>query len=62
MSKDAMKRIMNKDMKEIHKMNLSELGIHIQFDEEDIMKASAIIIGPKDTPYENGIFYFVIDI
>ena len=61
MSKDAMKRIMNKDMKEIHKMNLSELGIHIQFDEEDIMKGSAIIIGPKDTPYENGIFYFVIE-
>ena len=42
-------------------MNLSELGIHIQFDEEDIMKASAIIIGPKDTPYENGILYFIIE-
>ena len=23
------------------------------------MKANAIIIGPKDTPYENGILYFI---
>jgi len=61
MSKEAIKRIMNKDMKEIHKMNLSELGIHIDFCEEDMMKAVAIIIGPKDTPYENGILYFLIE-
>ena len=61
MSKDAIKRILNKDMKEIHKMNLSELGIHIDFNEENIMKAVAIIIGPKDTPYENGILYFLIE-
>lgn len=56
-----MKRIINKDMKEINKMNLSELGIHVNFSEENIMKASAIIIGPKDTPYENGILYFIIE-
>jgi len=61
MSKDAIKRIINKDMKEIHKMNLSELGIHINFNEEDMMKAVAIIIGPKDTPYENGILYLLIE-
>lgn len=61
MSKDAVKRIMNKDMKEINKMNLSELGIHVNFNEENIMKASAIILGPKDTPYENGILYFIIE-
>ena len=61
MSKDAMRRIVNKDIKEIHKMNLSELGIHVNFDEENMMKAIAIIIGPKDTPYENGILYFIIE-
>ena len=61
MSKEATKRILNKDIKEIRKMKLSELGIHIHFNEEDIMKASAIIIGPKDTPYENGILYFLIE-
>jgi len=61
MSKDAIKRIINKDIKEIHKMKLSELGIHIHFNEDNMMKANAIIIGPKDTPYENGILYFIIE-
>ena len=61
MSKEAIQRIMNKDMKSIQKMKLKELGIHVNFDEENIMKATAIIIGPKDTPYENGILYFIIE-
>ena len=56
-----MKRIVNKDMKQIQKMNLSELGIHVNFNEENIMKATAIIIGPEGTPYENGILYFIIE-
>ena len=61
MSKEAIQRIMNKDMKSIQKMKLKDLGIHVNFDEENIMKATAIIIGPKDTPYENGILYFIIE-
>ena len=61
MSKDAIKRIINKDLKEIRNMKLDDLGIHIEFDEENMLKAKAIIIGPKDTPYENGILYFVIE-
>ena len=61
MSKDAIKRIVNKDLKEIHKMKLNELGIHIEFNEDNMLKARAIIIGPEDTPYENGILYFVIE-
>ena len=61
MSKDAVKRIVNKDMKQIEKMNLSELGIHVNFNEENILKATAIIIGPEGTPYENGILYFIIE-
>lgn len=61
MSKDAIKRIINKDLKEIQNMKLNDLGIHIEFDEENMLKAYAIIIGPKDTPYENGILYFKID-
>lgn len=56
-----MKRIVNKDMKEINKMELDKLGIHVNFNDENIMKATAIIIGPKDTPYENGILYFIIE-
>ena len=55
------KRIVQKDMKEIGRMNLSELGIYIHFDESDIRKAKAMIIGPKDTPYEGGVFKLHID-
>ena len=61
MSKDALKRILNKDIKEIHKMKLSELGIHVEFNEDNMLNATAIIIGPKDTPYENGLLYFIIE-
>ena len=56
----AIKRIVNKDLKEVQKMKLDELGIYIQFNEENMLQAKAIIIGPKDTPYENGILYFKI--
>ena len=42
-------------------MKLNELGIHIEFNEDDMLKARAIIMGPKDTPYENGILYFIIE-
>lgn len=61
MSKDAIKRIVNKDLKEIHKMELDKLGIHIEFNEDNMLKAKAIIIGPEDTPYENGLLYFIIE-
>jgi len=61
MSKDAIKRIINKDIKEINKMELDKLGIHIEFNEDDMLKARAIIIGPENTPYENGILYFIIE-
>ena len=57
----AIKRIIHKDMKELQKMNLESLGIFIEFEEENIMKAKAIIIGPKKTPFENGILYFIIE-
>jgi ubiquitin-conjugating enzyme E2 Z len=32
--------------------------IHYVHDEENIMKGYALIIGPKDTPYENGFYFF----
>ena len=61
MSKQAIKRIAIRDMREVDKMNLNELGIYVHFNEENIMEAYALIIGPKDTPYENGILYFNIN-
>lgn len=59
MSNQAIKRIVNRDIKEIE--NLHEMGIHVNFNEENMLEAFAMIIGPKDTPYENGILYFKID-
>lgn len=61
MSKDVVKRIANIDMKQIKLMNLNESGIFIEFDESDITKATAMIIGPKNTPYENGGLFFYIE-
>ena len=61
MSKQAIKRIATRDMKEIHDMKLEELGIHVHFNEENILEARAIIIGPEGTPFENGVLYFLIE-
>lgn len=61
MAANAIKRIINKDLKEIQKMDLQGLGIHVQFNEGNMLEAKAIIIGPKDTPFENGILYFSIE-
>ena len=60
MSKSALKRILSKDIKEISSRNLNESGIYIQFDEEDMLKAKAMIVGPKDSLYENGFLFFSI--
>lgn len=57
----AIKRIINKDIKEINKLKLSESGIHIEFDESNMLNAKAMIIGPKNTPYENGVLFFKIN-
>ena len=56
----ALKRILNKDMKELKKMNLEDQRLYINFNEENMLEAYAIIIGPKGTPYENGVLYFTI--
>ena len=61
MTKQALKRIANVDMKAINSLALDSLGIHIRFDESNIMNAKAIIMGPKDTPYEHGIYCFHIE-
>lgn len=36
--------------------------IHIWYDENNITKIRALIIGPEGTPYEDGFFFFTIDI
>ena len=44
MEKNALKRILNKDIKEISKQNLNSLGIYIQFNEDNFFEAKAITI------------------
>ena len=58
--KTALKRIINKDIKEISNQNLNSHGIYIQFDEENMLKAKAMIVGPKDSLYEGGFLFFNI--
>ena len=61
MSSNALKRIVNKDLKEIKNMNLDKLGIHVIFDEDNMLTAHAMIIGPENTPFEDGVLYFEIE-
>lgn len=56
-SKDAMKRIIS-DIKDLRKNPLTEHGIYYEHDDTDILKGTALIIGPRDTPYENGFYLF----
>lgn len=60
MSKNAIKRIIQKDMKSIDIHKLNDMGIYIDFSEENITDAVAMIKAPKDSIYKNGILYFKI--
>lgn len=54
----CMKRIKT-DMKELYSepLDVSE-GIYHHFNEDNLTQAYFMIIGPKDTPYENGFYFF----
>ena len=56
----ALKRILNKDIKEIDNQKLNDLGIYIEFDEENMLKAKAMITGPKGSLYDSGFLFFNI--
>ena len=60
MTTNAIKRIITKDIKEINKNKLNEQGIFIEFNEDNILEAKAMIIGPEDSVYEGGILFFKI--
>ena len=59
--KAALKRIINIDMKRVKENNLNDAGIYIEFNEENMLEAKAMIIGPKDTIYDNAYLFFSID-
>lgn len=58
--KDTIKRII-KDVKEVNKNKLSDNGIYYIHDETNVLKGYALIIGPKDTVYSYGYYFFEID-
>lgn len=54
----AIKRIIAKDLKSIKNNKLNEMGIFVEFDENNFLEAKAMIIGPKGSVYEGGILFF----
>ena len=57
----AIKRVVNKDIKSIEHNKLNDQGIYIEFNEQNILSAIAMIIGPKDSIYEGGFLFFYIN-
>lgn len=57
LSKDTVKRLI-KDVREIIKSPLTSHGIHYHHNTDDILCGQAMIIGPSDTPYEQGYYFF----
>jgi ubiquitin-protein ligase len=47
-----------RDLKQIMKNPLTDNGIYYHHSETEIYKGYALIIGPEDSPYENGYYFF----
>ena len=56
-TKDTIKRLLS-DVKYVFKNPLTDNGIYYCHDEEDILKGYAMIVGPEDTPYFGGYYFF----
>ena len=56
-SKETITRLI-KDVKQIIKSPLTEQGIYYVHDDTDMLKGYAMIIGPEDTPYFGGFYFF----
>jgi ubiquitin-conjugating enzyme E2 Z len=59
-SKDSMNRLI-KDVKDLIKNPLHENGIYYKHDDTNMLKGYAMIIGPSDTPYFGGFYFFEVD-
>ena len=60
LTKDTITRLLH-DVKNIIKNPLTDNGIYYAHDDEDMLKGYALIIGPSDTPYFGGFFFFEIN-
>ena len=56
-SKESVNRLL-KDVKNIIKNPLFDNGIYYIHDDSDLLKGYALIIGPEDTPYFGGYYFF----
>jgi len=56
-TKETITRLL-RDVKQILKSPLTDQGIYYIHDEEDILKGYALIIGPSETPYFGGYYFF----
>lgn len=59
-SKETISRLL-KDVKQIIKNPLIEEGIYYIHDDVDMLKGYAMIIGPEDTPYFGGFYFFELN-
>jgi ubiquitin-conjugating enzyme E2 Z len=60
LKKDTIKRLIH-DVKTIIKNPLVDNGIYYSHDEVNMLKGYAMIIGPKNTPYYGGAYFFVFE-
>jgi len=54
------KRIL-KDLNQLEKNNLNSHGIYHNLFDDDIYKLNILMIGPTNTPYEHGFYFFNIE-
>ena len=56
-TRESINRLL-KDVKHIIKNPLTEQGIYYTHDDVDMLKGYAMIVGPSDTPYFGGFYFF----
>jgi ubiquitin-protein ligase len=56
----SVKRLI-KDVRNINKNPLTDNGIYYNHDEDNMLKGYALIIGPENTPYEKGFYFFELN-
>ena len=56
-SKETIQRLI-RDVKQLIKEPLHDNGIYYEHDQEDMLKGYAMIVGPADTPYYGGYYFF----
>ena len=50
-----------KDIRNINKNPLTDNGIYYHHDTDNILKGYSLIIGPENTPYEKGLYFFQLN-